>query len=276
MPKAKTTQSSTEPEVVGSQKAYDRFLPAAQALGVVRPYRGDAQLAFHNIDRGLDAVDAKADVIKAQLPTVDVKKLHELPEIALAVIYAAAQVDRSSDGATPALLVKARELRDLMLTSAEALAKARVLPARDVAKIRSGLGPIDSAQDCVDLAALFTKHAKDVKGKTAVTAAHIKQAATVGTDLLKRLKGKRTRTKPNAGVVDAVDARDRLWTLLVDRHRELRRVGMWIWVDEVDEHVPPLQSRMAPPKKRPAKKVAAQPKGDGTAQVDGGAAATNG
>ena len=55
---------------------------------------------------------------------------------------------------------RARELRDVLLASAEALAKSGVIPARPVAKIREGKGPIDSAQDCVDLSALFLKHAK--------------------------------------------------------------------------------------------------------------------
>lgn len=41
----------------------------------------------------------------------------------------------------------------------------------------------------------------------------------------------------------AVDTRDRLWTLLSSRHEaQLRRAGMWLWVDDVDGHVPPLLS----------------------------------
>jgi hypothetical protein len=38
--------------------------------------------------------------------------------------------------------------------------------------------------------------------------------------------------------------------LLVARHRDLRRVGMWIWADEVDAHVPALQSRAGTKKKK--------------------------
>lgn len=245
-------EPSLEPSslVVGSQKAYADFLPEALALsdGEVRPFRSDASLAYHNIRRGLDAVTPHIERIQEDLPKVDVARLQKLDKLALAVIYAAAQIDRSSDGSTPALLEKARTLRDVLIKSADALVASGVLPAHSVARIREGRGHIDLAQDCVDLAALFVKHENDVQGKTAVTAAQVQEAATVGTELLTRLKPKGTKSKDPAE--EAVKARDRLWTLLVKGHRELRRVGMWLWVDDVDEHVPPLQSRNLPPRKK--------------------------
>ncbi|MFT3765851.1 MAG: hypothetical protein QM820_10070 [Minicystis sp.] len=234
MPKTKSSSqkkpAGAAAEVIGSHKAYDHFLPVAQAIdaAAVRPCRADATVAYHNVERGLDAIAPHIDQIKSDLPKVSVQKLQQVSEIALALIFAAAQVDRGSDGATPALLAKARELREPLIKSADALAATGIIPARAVEKIHEGRGWIDLAQDCVDLAALFTKHAKAIKGKTAINAAHIKEAAAVGTDLLKRLKRRGTRTKAAAGVTDAVEARDRLWTLLVERHRELRRVGMWI------------------------------------------------
>lgn len=190
--------------------------------------------------------------IAVELPTVDRKRLRSLSDLALGVAYAVAQVDRGADGSTAVLLAKARELREILLVSAEALAKSGVIPARPVAKIREGRGAIDSAQDCVDLSALFSKYSKEVKAKTAVTPAQRKDAAEVGTELLKRLRRKGTKRKDSAIVAAAVDARDRVWTLLVQRHDEARRAGMWIWGDEVDAHVPPLQSRAMPPRKKKA------------------------
>jgi hypothetical protein len=239
------------PDVVGSQKAYDDFLPEAQKIpdASVRPFRADASLAHQNVQRGLTALVPLLDNIKDELPKVNIADLQKLPDLALAVIYAAAQVDRGSDGTTAALLEKARGLRDMLLKSAEALAAAGLVPERPVTKIRAGNGLIDTAQDNVDLAALFMKHEKGIKGKTAVTAAHVKEAAAVGTELLKRLKPKGTKAKDPA--LDAVRTRDRLWTLLVTRHRELRRVGMWFWMEEVDNQVPALQARRVVAKKKP-------------------------
>jgi hypothetical protein len=176
-----------------------------------------------------------------------------VPYLALAVIFAAALVDRGADGKTPALQAKASALRGVLLPAAEALAAAGVVPAREVQKIREGKGAIDSAQDCIDLGAFFVKHAKAVKGKTAVTAVQAKDAAETGTELLKRLKPKGTRRKDSALVTDAVAARDGLWSLLAQRHDLLRRVGMWCWGEDVDARVPPLQSRTAPARKKKEK-----------------------
>jgi len=236
--------------VVGSQKAYEDLLPEAQAIpeSEIRPFRADGSLAYHNVQRGLDAIAPHIDQIKVELPTVDLTRLQALGDLALAVIYAAAQVDRASDGSTPAFLEKARALRDVLVKSADALAASDIFPARAVERIREGRGSIDLAQDCVDLAALFKKYENEIQGKTAVTTAQIEDAATVGTELLTRLKPKGTKTKDPAEA--EANTRDRLWTLLVQGHRDLRRVGMWLWADEVDKHVPPLQSRKSSARKK--------------------------
>lgn len=41
---------------------------------------------------------------------------------------------------------------------------------------------------------------------------------------------------------EATELRDRLWTLLLQRHDALWRCGAWIHGREVDQHVPPLQA----------------------------------
>ena len=257
---------ATPLENVGSQQAYEHFRPVAEALpsGDLRAFRADASLAYHNVTAGRGALLAIEKRLAVELPTLSLTSLRSLSDLALGVVHAVAQVDRGADGSTAVLLAKARGVRDVLLASAEALAKSGVIPARAVAKIREGKGAIDSAQDCVDLSALFRKYAKEVKGKTAVTSAQMKEAAELGTELLKRLRRKGTKRKDSASVTAAVDTRDRLWTLLVQRHQEIRRAGMWIWGDEVDAHVPPLQSRvMAPRKKKAPAAPEAKPESNG-------------
>jgi len=268
--KASAPPAEEVPEVVGSQQDYERFVPVAQALDQrgLKAFRGDDSLAYHNVAEGVEAVLAREAQVREALPKVDVEELRALPNLALAVVFAASRVDR---GAVPvsernAKLARARELRDLMLSSAIALAKAGVLPLHAVQKIQKGKGPIDAAQDCVDLAALFIAHAAAVRGKTAVTATQIREASALGTDLLTILKPKAARrtSKAPAEVVSAVEIRDRLWTLLTERHDVLRRVGMWLWGEDVSDHVPLLQSRVVARKKPAApkpKKGESEPKG---------------
>jgi hypothetical protein len=125
----------------------------------VRPYRADGSIALQNVKMGLEAIAPHIDRIKKELPTVDTTALQQLGDLGLAVIYAAAQVDRTSDGSTSEWLEKGRKSRALLLSAAEALVMANVLPEHEVARIKKGKGSIDMAQDNIDLAALFTKHA---------------------------------------------------------------------------------------------------------------------
>lgn len=250
-------------EVTGSQEHHDRFLPQALALEPrdVRPFRLDPSLAFHNVKRAADALLPFEARLRAELPAVDVAQLRELPDLALALCFAASQVDRgggtSKQLASP--LRRAYELRETLLTSARALAVAGVVPAREVDKIQEGRGSLDAAQDNVDLAAFFTRHAAAVRGKTPITAALIAEAAKLGTDLLKVLRprsAKRDRS-PAAALQQTLDARDRLATLVTQRHDLARRAAYWLWGETFDQHVPALQARAAKPRKPaapPAKK----------------------
>jgi hypothetical protein len=146
-----------------------------------------------------------------------------------------------------------------LLTSASALMKSGFLPAAKVKRIAAGRGVRDAVQDCVDLAQLFRDHAPAVAGKTAVTPEQIDEAAAVGNELLSIIKVKGGRTNLPGELKTALDARDRLWTLLVRRHAQhLRRAGAWLWVDDVDEYVPPLLARTA---RRPRKPADGEPQG---------------
>ncbi len=227
-------------EAAGSEAAYERFLDAARALpkADVERLAIDPAVAYHNVKAGVDAVLAReADVRK--LPGIDLRELRELPPLCLGLSFAALQIDRNSDGQTRALLREAATLRRTLMTGAEALAAAGLLPAAAVAKIREGRGPLDQADDCVALSALFRKHAPALRGKTAVTAADTKRAAEVGTELRTRLKPVRAR---RPGESEA-ELRDRFWTLLVRGYDKLWRAGAFVYGRrEIDERVPPLGS----------------------------------
>ena len=100
-----------------------------------------------------------------------------------------------------------------------------------------------------------------MKGTTPVTAAQVKQAGEVGTRLLAVLRpvgAKRKAVSPDLAA--AVDVRDRLWTLFERTWEdEVWRGGAWLFKRDVDEKVPPLQSRVG--KKRATKAPAANPAG---------------
>lgn len=238
------------PDEIGSQAAYDLFLPHAQQLPAdkVSEYRADPQLAYHNMKRGVANVLTEITRVARELPLADLESVKTLPQLGQGVIFAALQVNRDagSSGTIEALLGRAHPLRRRLLKSAEALAESNIVPDAEVAAIRVGRGKMDASNDCVALAALFRKYEKKIAGKSAITPEEIAEADEVGSKLqtLLKVKGTPTDNRPPPNVAIAVDIRNRFWTLLEQRHDHLWRIGAWLWGQAVDEHVPPLQSRV--------------------------------
>jgi hypothetical protein len=144
---------------------------------------------------------------------------------------------------TLGLLAEATTLRAKLLTAAEALAASGLLPEAKVKKIRQGNGGIDRAKDCVELAALFKENADAIRGKSPVSAADVKRAAELGTQLLDVLKPKGSRRSAKTKEQrEAIEDRDRLGTLLVRRYDASRRAAGWFFGAKADELVPPIGS----------------------------------
>lgn len=237
------------PEVTGSEAAFRRYIDEARSLRKddIAPFRADASLAFHNVERGVAAIGEQRELIE-KLPFVDVDKLFDMPNLALAVVYASALAARAAGEASTSqyrsLLSRANAVRRTMLLSLEACASAGIVPSEEIKPIRAGSGPLDSAGDVVALVSLFRKHADKLKNKTPISAADLHEASEVGTALLTFLKPKGTPVvKAQRTPEETADDRDRLWTLLVRGHAELRRVAGFVFGDDASNRVPALQSR---------------------------------
>jgi hypothetical protein len=225
--------------------AVSRFLRPARALpdDAVQPLRGDVLLAYDNVVRGVDAVLPHEPHLREALPLVDFRVLRELPQLALATSFAAAQVDKQARGQVAPLLARAVHLRRLLLAAAEMLVLSGDFANTQLEKIRRGSGPADTARDCIDLATLFRQQ-EGARKKTVLTDELLGEAQELGAHLLQLVAVRPSRRKTTLAPSDpSVQLRDRLWTLLNLRHRELRRVGMWLFMDDVDERVPRLLAR---------------------------------
>lgn len=255
-PRVRVASVAEAPSPADAQRAYEAMLPAAMELteGEVEGRTGDTAVARENVVQGLRSVLAYEDEIKRLPLRISLSELKRLPELALAVGFAAAQVNRRSPGTVAGLRKEATGLRRLLLAAANLLAESGQLPRRDVGEIQRGVGATDEAKDCIALAALLRRNPAAVK-KTPVTDKQLDRAAELGTELLGLLRPAGSKRASHGGelAAPAVAVRDRLWTLLVKRHRELRRIGMWLFLDAVDEHVPALRSaRRAKSAKQPA------------------------
>lgn len=235
------------PEVSGSRAAYERF--SREALRLAGPFSGprvNLGLVYHNVSAGVGAVLADKERIEREIPGFDCAQAADLPELVLAVIYAAGLIDRNAPTETREKMARANELRGKLLPAAEVLANAGLLPTHEVARIRKGTGSIDTADDLVALARLFTDHADAIRGKTAITAVEVREASDLGTELRTLLRPAGARKAPmDAELSQALENRDRLFTLLVERYDLVRRAGAWIFgLEKVGELVPTPGSRV--------------------------------
>jgi hypothetical protein len=211
--------------------------------------RADVRVAFANIRLGMKAVLGTAEQIaltRKHLPKIPLDEVLELSDIARALVFAVGKV--TGRVASPKEIEQKLALisgpREQMLTQAEILAKRGKLDKDRVAKIRAGSGKYDSAHDVVALVDIFTQEAESLKGLHPFTSQELEEARETAEWLLENLtpEGARTEKKKRS---PAEEIRDRLWSIVVARHALLRRIGHYFHGDDVDVHVPRLQSRVA-------------------------------
>lgn len=243
--------------------AYAHFLPEAQNLpqASVQTLRLDPVLTFGNVQSAVAAVAPHAARVKTELPAISVDALLGLPDLSAAVLYATEQCatkpikKQELDEKLSAL----HKLRTPMLLVAEALSLLGLVKKEKVASIRAGMGPFDAAQDGLALCELYTDAAKALVGKHPFSAEQIADIGKRGQELMRLVTPQGAHAEKDPAQALALEARDRLATLLAMRYADLRRVAVYLWGDAADEQVPPLRSRVRTGKpQNPAPSAAAQ------------------
>ena len=243
-----TEDDLSSQEALTAQAAYAHFLPEALGLaaGSIIPYRIDAALALHNVKLGVISILPHRAVLEAELPSLSFAAIAALPDLGLALRYAVIQAAREMPEQRG--MMKAMKQMQLLwrklLSVAEGLAQTELIPQRQVDAIRAGTGWEDGARDLLDLHDLFIQHAPVIAGKHAITELMLADAQRLGTFLLTNLKPRQGRSaQAPIGPSAAVDARDRLHTLLQMRFILLRKAGYYLFGDGFDARVPALQAR---------------------------------
>jgi hypothetical protein len=232
---------------MGEEAAYNHVLSRAKALpeSAIRK-RGDVPLALANVSTGLAAVlDPKAGLAARWAPA-RVSALEEARTLALAASFAASRASQLDGKETDlaALIGQMYEKRDLFLAVMDMAAKWGLLPGERVAKIRAGNGPIDGGQDLIDGVVLCREFSAALENKTPLTTAWLSDAEALGNKVVLEIRSSGARQEINATAREAALNANRIWTLLVDAHTELRKAGFELWGDAVNAYVPPLQSRV--------------------------------
>ncbi|WP_437925419.1 hypothetical protein WMF37_41175 [Sorangium sp. So ce291] len=255
MAKAKTNNKDTgkapasPPTGNHSYRAcYKRFAPEALALPdrEVELCRADVRIAFANVKQGVEAACADPARVRKALPELPLDDVLALPDLGRALVFASTRVTArpASSREIEAKLKIVAELREPMLSLAETLARRGLLPREVVAEIRAGSGKYDMASDGMALAHLYEEHADALRGKHPFTREEFDQLREASEWLLDNLTpdGARRPATKQRGEAEAM--RDRLWTLLVRRHADLRKIGYYFHGDAFEDVTPKLQSRV--------------------------------
>lgn len=246
-------EAAAQGELPGEERladAYDRVLALARALpkSEVKTFGVDTRLAFWNAREGFKIISPHLGDIRT-LPRVDAIAIERIPDVAMALLHAVRVINLldppKSDLAER--LARARRLRHVMLHQAEAAAGLDLLPEGPIERIRKGTGPIDTVEDLTALVTLFEQHRPALVNKTLVTDDLLLEAERLGLSLQEELRpaaAKRQRKEKEATLAQAIDDRNRLYTLLAAAHSELVRMAGFF-----DVKVPALQARRVVKKK---------------------------
>jgi hypothetical protein len=206
------------------------------------------------VRRGVRVVLEREATIGAELPRHPVGELRRVPDIALGLMFAEVEVERARRAAKQreATVRRARRLRKKMQRWADALAEQGLISEEAMSNVRGGDEAADVAEDCVTLARALAPHvdaarrlAGKGKKKRAPSAKKLAAAAELGSELARALQSGSRSASSNgvAGLDDAEELRDRLWTLLLQRYQDVWRVGAYLFGPAVDERLPRLRGR---------------------------------
>ncbi|MRG91766.1 hypothetical protein [Polyangium spumosum] len=181
----------------------------------------------------------------AELPKHPIRYIDNLKNYALAAWYShlLSLPAPGPENTVKKLLEEASPLRESLLVAAEALAHRGFFEKERVAEIRSGQGHLDTANDLVALAALFSEHWSAIEHKTAVEWAEVERAAAIGPDILVAV-GERELPRSGEKPDDPTKLRVRAFSLLAKAYDQCRRGAAYLaWGErDLDEIAPSLYS----------------------------------
>lgn len=256
---ARASQSNPD-QAADAAAAYQEHLAAAQSVEVVVPYRIVPDLALANIKSAERYVAERRGDILEHLPKVDIAHFDGIGRLALGVKYAAMLAEGAgpSESEIHQVISEGWELRAKLLPALKALAAAGLVPQATYDRLARGRGVRDMAEDCVGAAQVFRDGAAALAGKHPISTEQVDRAAFVGSWLLANMKHSAARGE-RAPRPEAVEIRNRMATLLVNRYEKLQAVAHYFEGEGWPEKVPPLMTRLPAAKREAAPKDASEP-----------------
>ena len=241
-----TNKSSSQNTPVGRfEAAYTKTAKARAALEPAELWtiNLDVQLAVTTVLSALPRMRTLREAIEGQLPDFDLSRFDKLETYAESLAYAQTSYLAASEPAEalPALVARAAELRDQLVTDATALARRGLLDSRALNELKGGNGFLNVGSDLGVLVRMLRERWSDIKGKSAIQTEELDEAE----QLFERITlAYAERSQQPVRAAAAADDRTRAYSLLVDAYDQARRAISYVrWEEnDVDKFAPSLWS----------------------------------
>lgn len=230
----------------------------AEALALASASRvicsADPDLVRSNVARGVASVLPQVAQARAALPTTDVTRALESKALSLALTHAIDLVLDVPDAVSTEAIedldagltvgqrtAKMYKDRYALMLQLKVFASLGVYSEEALKMLLAGSGAIDGARDVLQADAALDGEGR----KHPFTPEWRQRATTRARRLLSELTPTNAPTEAPVRTPSSLE-RDAYWTLLLAAHAELRKIGMVLFGErDLDEKVPPLQSRTA-------------------------------
>lgn len=214
--------------------AFDKTAAARAALSVedLVAINLDVQVALTTVMGTLPRIAAFRDEM-VQLPAFDITNVDKLTTYAEALAHAQAAYLAASSPVEPlpALVARATEIRELLLSDASALAKRGMLDGKRLAELKGGPGYLNICSDVGVLVRMLRERWSEIASKTALQPSELDEAEELFQRVTRAYAG-RAQQSPIA--VAAADDRHRAYTLLMKAYDESRRAVTFLRWHEGD------------------------------------------
>lgn len=206
--------------------ALDHFRPLAARVSTegLAPLNGSPAVMLANVKSALATLEPHLSDVATRFPGARLQDLLELPSLVLALLAASRRVPSRalSDGEIQKLLAEGKPLRDLTLTFLEVASHPLlgIVPAARVRAIRAGKGKLDTAQDFVALATVFSEFEAALSGKHPFTDAMLARLSELGAELVQQVRPGSAAAAEKKRSEESL-LRDQLASLVEDRYDHL-------------------------------------------------------
>lgn len=212
-----------------------KFKPEFEAVGdtELTPINLDVPSAVATVLGALPEIRAHRAEMQKALPELNLDRVDNLENYAIALNEAhgayLAAIEPSSE--LKAVIAEATELRETLLTDAQALVRRGLVDAQQLVELKGPVGYKNLATDLNVLANVLRASLTEIVGKSAITEAELDRATRLQQRLI-RLIGLREQGTP--GVADASLLRQRAFTCLVRAYDSARRAVTFLRWDTAD------------------------------------------